>query len=81
LREGSPAEAIDELQGRIWKKILTSDAELSEMEKSMPVISTHLVAGLTEVRVYSETQPGPDFRPIDSSLEDVYFRNLSLSKN
>ncbi len=81
LLEGSPSEAIDEIQGRIWKKILTSDAELTELEKSIPVISTHLVAGLTEVRVYSETQPAPDFQPVDPTLEDVYFRDLSFSKN
>jgi ABC-type multidrug transport system ATPase subunit len=81
LVEGSPAEAIDALNGQIWKKTLASDAELSELEKTVSVISTHLVGGLTEVRVYCEADPGAGFKAVDPNLEDVYFRNLSLSKN
>jgi hypothetical protein len=41
------------------------------------VISTHLVGGQHEVRVYANTSPGEGFLPVDSDLEDVYFLNLS----
>ena len=43
----------------------------------MHVISTHLIAGQNEVRVYSDGNPGDGFRPVESELEDVYFLNLS----
>jgi hypothetical protein len=42
----------------------------------MKVISSHLVAGQHEVRVYAETSPGEGFRMVDSGLEDVYFLHL-----
>jgi ABC-2 type transport system ATP-binding protein len=77
LLEGAPSEAIDALHGRIWSKVVHDDAELSEMEKQHHVISTHLVGGLTELRIYAESNPGEGFTAIDSDLEDVYFLNLS----
>ena len=46
------------------------------------VISTHLIGGLHEVRVYADSSPGEGFRPVESGLEDVYFLNLaSQAKN
>jgi ABC-2 type transport system ATP-binding protein len=77
LLEGAPGETIDALRGRVWGKVVQSDAELAEIEKSRQVISTHLVGGLTELRLYSETNPGEGFHQIDGNLEDVYFLNLS----
>jgi ABC-2 type transport system ATP-binding protein len=65
------------LKGRIWRKVLTSDAELVELEKSLQVISTHLLGGLHEVRVYADRSPSDGFKAIDSGLEDVYFLNLA----
>jgi ABC-2 type transport system ATP-binding protein len=77
LQEGSPADALTALQGKIWSKVVKTDDELRAIESQMNVISTHLVAGLHEIRVYSESSPGEGFRPVDSGLEDVYFLNLS----
>jgi ABC-2 type transport system ATP-binding protein len=77
LLEGAPGETIDALRGRVWGKVVQSDAELAEIEKSQQVISTHLLGGLTELRLYSETNPGEGFHQIDGNLEDVYFLNLS----
>lgn len=77
LLEGSPTEALDALRGKIWSKVVSSDDELRALESQMHVISTHLVAGQHEVRVYSETSPGDTFRNVESDLEDVYFLNLS----
>jgi ABC-type multidrug transport system ATPase subunit len=80
LLEGSPAQSIDALRGRIWRKTMADAAELTELEKTLHIISTHLVAGLTEVRVYAEASPGSGFMLADPDLEDVYFRNLSRSQ-
>jgi ABC-2 type transport system ATP-binding protein len=77
LVEGSPAEALDSLNGKIWSKVAATDDELRALETDFNVISTHLVAGKHEVRVYADSNPGDGFRPVDSSLEDVYFLNLA----
>jgi ABC-2 type transport system ATP-binding protein len=82
LLEGAPADALAALQGKIWSKVVASDDELRALESQMSIISTHLVAGQHEIRVYSVSNPGAGFRAVDSGLEDVYFLNLSKqSKN
>jgi ABC-2 type transport system ATP-binding protein len=77
LLEGAPAEALEALRGKIWSKVVASDDELRALESSLNVISTHLVGGLHEVRIYADTSPGEGFHPVDSGLEDVYFLNLA----
>ena len=54
-----------------------SDDQLRSLEAQLHIISTHLVGGQHEVRVYADTTPGDGFRSVDSGLEDVYFLNLS----
>jgi ABC-2 type transport system ATP-binding protein len=81
LLEGAPAQALSALHGKIWSKVVASDDELRALEAQMQVISTHLVGGQHEIRVYADTNPGDGFRPVDSGLEDVYFLNLSPAKN
>ena len=77
LLEGSPAEGLDSLKGKIWSKVVATDDELRALEASFNVISAHLVGGLHEVRIYADSSPGEGFKPVDSGLEDVYFLNLS----
>ena len=77
LLEGSPNEALESLRGKIWSMIVATDDELRELEGSFNVVSTHLIGGLHEVRVYADANPGEGFRAVDSGLEDVYFLNLA----
>ena len=77
LLEGAPGEALDSLRGRVWSKLVAGDEELRALEAAFHVISTHLLGGLHEVRVYAESSPGEGFRPVDSELEDVYFLSLA----
>jgi ABC-2 type transport system ATP-binding protein len=77
LLEGAPNDTLAALEGKIWSKVVATDDELRAIETQLPVISCHLVGGQHEIRVYAETSPGDGFRPVDSSLEDVYFLNLS----
>jgi ABC-2 type transport system ATP-binding protein len=77
LLEGAPSDALAALDGRIWSKVVASDDQLRSLEAQLHVISTHLVGGQHEVRVYADTTPGDGFRSVDSGLEDVYFLNLS----
>jgi ABC-2 type transport system ATP-binding protein len=77
LVEGAPADALAALHGKIWSKIVSTDDELHAMESEMRVVSTHLIGGKHEVRVFADASPGSGFQPVDSDLEDVYFLNLS----
>jgi ABC-2 type transport system ATP-binding protein len=77
LLEGSPSEALANLEGRIWSKVVATDDELRALEKDMKVISTHLVAGQHEIRVFAADSPGAGFQSVPSGLEDVYFLNLT----
>ena len=79
LLEGSPSEALSALNGKIWSKVVASDDELKALESEMQVISTHLISGQHEVRIYSDSDPGDGMKPVESGLEDVYF--LSLTRN
>ncbi len=77
LLEGSPLEALDALEGRIWARVVGTDDELREMESELQIVSTHLVSGQHEVRVFAPSSPGPSFHAVPSGLEDVYFLQLS----
>jgi len=77
LLEGSPAETLNALQGKIWSKVVGSDDELKALEANLQVISTHLIAGQHEVRVYADSDPGEGFKSSESDLEDVYFLSLA----
>jgi ABC-type multidrug transport system ATPase subunit len=76
LLEAEPLRAIEELHGRIWRRVV-SKTDLPTLEREYGVISTKLLAGRTVVRVYSETEPGPGFESVEPVLEDVYFGTMS----
>jgi len=75
--EGSPAEALAALDGQIWSRVVATDEELRVLETQLNIVSTHLVGGQHEIRVFSASSPGAEFRAAESGLEDVYFLNLS----
>jgi len=77
LLEGAPNEALAALHGRIWSKVVATDQEVRAVETQLQVISTHLVGGQHEIRVYAVSSPGDGFSQVESDLEDVYFLNLS----
>lgn len=77
LLEGAPAESIAALDGQMWSRVLSSDEELRAIESELKVVSSHLVAGQHEIRVFAPSSPGSGFRAVPSGLEDVYFLNVS----
>ena len=77
LLEAVPSQAIDALKGRVWSKLAATDDEREAISTAFPIISTHLVGGQHEIRIYSETAPGDGFAPSEADLEDVYFHNLA----
>jgi ABC-2 type transport system ATP-binding protein len=70
LLEGSPSECLATLQGQIWSHVLSSEEELK-------AVSSHLVAGQHEIRVFSPTNPGAGFQSVPTELEDVYFLTVA----
>ena len=77
LLEGAPNDALAALDGQIWSRVVATDEELRALEGQMQIVSTHLVGGQHEIRVFSANSPGAGFQAVPSGLEDVYFLNLS----
>jgi ABC-2 type transport system ATP-binding protein len=76
LLEAEPLRAVEELRGRIWRRIIAK-AQLEAVEREHAVISTRLLAGRTIVHVYNDASPGSDFDAVEPDLEDVYFSAMS----
>jgi ABC-type multidrug transport system ATPase subunit len=76
---GHPLELMKTLEGRIWKKFVTSE-ELEVIAKSMPVIAVRRVAGQRLAHVFAQSQPDADFIAVEPDLEDVYFQALSANQ-
>ena len=76
LLEAEPLRAVEDLHGRIWRRVISTDA-LTALEREHAVISTKLLAGRTVVHVYGDSSPGVDFEPVTPDLEDVYFSTMT----
>ncbi len=77
LTHATPRELVGALDGKIWTVV--SEREHVEMlQNTYNVISSSFNEdNKLIVRVYSESQPAPEFTPAAASLEDVYFTTLS----
>lgn len=72
LLEGTPAEAVASVQGKIWEKAIQKD-ELNDVKTRLQVISHHVSEGKIMVHVVSDDLPEEGFERTDATLEDVYF--------
>lgn len=79
LLEGNPIVLTDQLNGQIWRKMVTQQ-EAAEIEQNMPVISKRLFAGKTIIHVMAEQAP-EGFEAAPANLEDVYFSTLHSHRN
>ncbi len=77
--EGSPAQLVDTLKGRVWRRAIES-GELSAFQADMMVIAHRLRAGRTVIHVLAQSSPGAGFEQIDGGLEDLYFATLTSSR-
>ena len=73
VRQGSPFELIESLQGQIWTKWVNSPAEINP---DWQVIISRVVRGQRSVRIWSETYLGQEFQIVEPDLNDVYFTAL-----
>ncbi|HEX8154443.1 MAG TPA: ABC transporter ATP-binding protein [Thermoanaerobaculia bacterium] len=76
LLEAEPLRAVEELKGRIWRRVISKDA-LPSLEREHHVISTKLLGGRTLVHVHADASPGTGFEPVEPDLEDVYFTTMA----
>ncbi len=76
LLEAEPLTAIDELHGRIWRRVVEKET-LSQLELQYKVIFTKLLSGRTVVHIYSLQDPGSGFEVVEPDLEDVYFSTMA----
>jgi ABC-type multidrug transport system ATPase subunit len=79
VRQGSPAELVRGLKGRIWRKAIDK-AELEDCRVRHDVISTRLFAGRTVVHVLADSDPGDGFEAMEGGLEDLYFSTLTAMR-
>ena len=79
VKEGSPAELIESLSGRIWQKTVDK-AEVERIRAEHRVISTRLFGGRTVVHVLADQTPADGFQQVSGGLEDVYFSTLTAGR-
>lgn len=76
---GAPQTLTRELEGRVWRRDIDS-RDLETCRAQMQVIAHRLRAGRTVIHVLSDSAPGPDFAPVEASLEDLYFATLDATR-
>ncbi|MCU0387705.1 MAG: ABC transporter ATP-binding protein [Chitinophagaceae bacterium] len=76
MRHDKPDEAVEEMNGKIYTKSIAK-TEIHHYKDNYEVISVQMKSGKLSLRVYSETDPGNGFLPINPVLEDVYFHQIS----
>ena len=75
LVAGEPTALVDQLQGRVWKKVIASSG-LAAHQDRFQVIRIRLFAGRTMIHVWGDSQPESEFVPVAPDLEDVYFATI-----
>ena len=72
LFSGTPGDAINQLNGKIFSKTIPKP-EILKYRQNYKVISTQLKAGELSIRILADSDPLDGFVPVYPDLEDVYF--------
>ena len=75
LFAGKPQQALSEITGYIWQKEIEK-AEINTYANQYQLISSRLVMGKPIIHIYSDSEPGQGFQPVEADLEDVFFKTL-----
>ncbi|UJH67040.1 ABC transporter ATP-binding protein [Allomuricauda sp. SCSIO 65647] len=76
--QGAPQKAIDELQGKVYQKIVSRE-KLKEYEHEYSIISNKMVGGQPLIHVFSESHPENGFEEVAPNLEDVFFSRINTA--
>jgi ABC-2 type transport system ATP-binding protein len=76
MLEGTPAEALETVRGKIWRKAIDK-AALNEYKSRFQVISSYMSDSQLLIHVYADAMPEYGFELIEAGLEDVYFSTIT----
>ncbi|MEL6810674.1 MAG: ABC transporter ATP-binding protein [Bacteroidota bacterium] len=76
--QGAPQKAIDELQGKVYQKIVPRK-ELQTYAMEYSIISNKMVGGQPLIHVFSESDPQNGFEQVTPNLEDVFFSKINTA--
>lgn len=75
LLTGNPLQAIEDVQGHIFSKVIQKN-ELGVYNERYTIIANRLLQGNTVIHIFSEADPGEGFKPVEADLSDVYFSKI-----
>ncbi|MEM6542662.1 MAG: ABC transporter ATP-binding protein [Bacteroidota bacterium] len=75
---GAPQNAIDELRGKVYQKIVEPN-QLDDYAKDYTIISNKMFGGRPLIHVFSAAHPSNGFKPVAPNLEDVFFSRIHTS--
>lgn len=78
VKEGAPSDLIDQLKGKVWRKVMPKQSAFSPAA-DQHVLSSRLFAGQRRIHVLAEQRPEMGFESIGPSLEDVYFSTFQAT--
>ena len=81
LVKGTPQDAVDKVQGRIWRKSIQKADLKQYQDAGLHLVATRLLGGKLNIYVYHEGAPDSGFSSVDATLEEVYFYQISTKMN
>ena len=72
LKQNTPAQAVKEIEDKIWEKTVEKSKEAT-LRETHSVLSSHFSMGKARLRFYADGSPGADFKSSSPTLEDYYF--------
>lgn len=81
LNQNKPIEAIKNLKGMIWNKVIEKDELENHMSQYDVINRNYNQDNTLNIRVYSDLKPDETFEPIEPDLSDVYFVSLKMDES
>ena len=75
---GSPQNAMQELEGKVYQKMIGRE-ELLEYAEKYAIISNKMIGGKPMVHILSDYNPGEGFEAVEPNLEDVFFSKINTT--
>lgn len=81
LKHIKPQDSTKEIRNKIWTKSVSRE-NLEDAEKEFNILSSNYnIDNSLTIRVFSEKNPGKEFKKADPQLDDVYFIALKEDQN
>lgn len=74
--KGNPQELTNSLNGKVFRRRIEKD-EIELYQSEYAVLSTYLRSGNLNVNIFSDSNPGEGFEPVNNTLEDFYFYSIN----